>query len=549
MLRHLLILLACLVACGDDSTADTVTSDAQVPDDAGAGFDGTLADGSASDSSVLGDANGGDAGPPSCPTCDGDGDGFDGDVDCDDADSSIYPGVGESCSADCGEGSRLCGDDGSWSECDCTPVCEARGEGRCFYISAERGSDDNEGSFAAPWETYLNVVSYYGPDDAPASAIRLGPGDVVYFMDGEYDATYSYNSDTNAFFLRNVHGEVGNPIAFRAYPGHRPLLTTGQTRTAVVLFQSSHLLMDGFEVRDSRGNGIRLDDANFVELSRLHVTDVIGPSASNVAGIHVVSSENLNLHHSSIHDIQAEGEGGNVWSHGAIFFGGGNHRLHHNEFYTTPPRIDPMRRGCVLYKHSATVEGSTFEVDHNVFRGCEGRAIGSGSFGTDIHHNLFLGSGVSFEDFGGPTHHDSRVVSNTFVDSGGMSYNPTDDWEPVGLTTFSDNIVVDSSTYGAERGIITIGTYISDSLYEQTVDAGNLAFSDNCYFNPTEELRFNLFAAGGSFGDLGAIYTFEEWQALGYDVDSAVVDPGLDERYVPSTDVCASAGWRPLNAD
>ncbi len=508
----------------------------------------TAVDGSVAGISDAGvDADSPDAAmSPGCAGCDTDNDGFDVDVDCDDADPRLFPSVRDACTAGCGAGTRLCRADGTWSDCNCAPVCEATGAGRCFYVSAGSGNDADSGAFDAPWATYLNVVSYYSSADAPSSAVRLGPGDVVYFLDGTYDASYSYGGSSNALYFRNLHGASGTPITLRAYPGHRPVFSTGRTRVAITILQSSFFVLDGLAVRDARGRGIVVEETTDTDIARVDVTDVIGPSASNVAGIFVQSSERVVIRNSVLHDVVAEGTGGNVWSHSVILFGGGGHRLHHNEIYTTPPVIPPMNRGCVLYKHSATVAGSSFEVDHNVFRGCEGTGVGSGSFGTSVHHNLFLDSaGVSFRDFGGPTHNVDNVVSqNTFVRGSGLSYNPTDAWAPIGMTTFSGNIVIDNSAYGLERGIVTIGTYSSDSLFGQTVTAGNLTFSRNCYFNPSDEPRFNLFAAAGTYGDLGAVYDFVGWQALGYDVDSAVVDPRLDESYVPAAIACAMAGWR-----
>jgi hypothetical protein len=70
-----------------------------------------------------------------------------------------------------------------------------------------------------------------------------------------------------------------------------------------------------------------------------------------------------------------------------------------------------------------------------------------------------------------------------------------------------------------------------------------LVFSENCYFNATSDVRFNLFVAGGRYGDLGDVYDFAGWRSLGYDCDSIVTDPMLDEDRAPTTPACTDYGW------
>jgi hypothetical protein len=100
---------------------------------------------------------------------------------------------------------------------------------------------------------------------------------------------------------------------------------------------------------------------------------------------------------------------------------------------------------------------------------------------------------------------------------------------------FGHNVVYDDGVYHDEYAIIHINPYMSDSLYNAT--APSLQFEDNCYFNPSHDLRFS-FAASTNYGSLGGYYTFEEWQALtwtdpstgqslplDYDQHSVVADP------------------------
>ena len=61
--------------------------------------------------------------------------------DCDDTNRNVYPGIAIACAASCGQGTQTCQSNGSFTGCSCTPLCEAAGSGRCFYISALTGAD------------------------------------------------------------------------------------------------------------------------------------------------------------------------------------------------------------------------------------------------------------------------------------------------------------------------------------------------------------------------------------------------------------------------
>lgn len=94
---------------------------------------------------------------------------------------------------------------------------------------------------------------------------------------------------------------------------------------------------------------------------------------------------------------------------------------------------------------------------------------------------------------------------------GNQGLSPTDDRadtnfdDPKGIE-YSHNIVVHPLAKATqESGVVGIGTYASDALFDKTVPA--LTFESNCDFNPSGPLSFALFAAnGGSYGSKGAEY-------------------------------------------
>ena len=93
--------------------------------------------------------------------------------------------------------------------------------------------------------------------------------------------------------------------------------------------------------------------------------------------------------------------------------------------------------------------------------------------------------------------------------------------------------------------MLTVHPYGSDTIYNLTVPANNLAINNNCYFNTAgTALKFSLFAAnGGSYGSLGALHTLSGWQTKGYDTSSVTSNPQLDAYTAPANSSCVNFGW------
>jgi len=497
------------------------------------------------------DCSGGDL---LCSTDDQDQDGFSSSVDCDNTNRYIYPGISAGCSAACGEGTKTCQSNGTYSACSCTPLCEATGSGTCYYVDAQSGSDSNPGTFAARWKTYLNLVEYAGGSSKPARWTSLQPGDVVYFMSGVYRDNYDYNGQQRTFSLRTVNGTATDPIVIKSYPGAHPAIWPKVQYTGMRLLQSNYITIEGFEILGAWGAGLAIDESNHIELRNIWIHDTDGIDNNNVAGLYVVRAENLNIHHMLIHDNydHTNHDTGGIKttnSRNVVLFRGGGIRIHHSVLFQTPPITAPKTGGCITYKHSASVAGSIFEVDHNVFRNCATPSIGSGTFHTRIHHNLLIDSApIGIRDFGGVTHNEDIIIeNNTIVNGIGLAYGSSTTYGPIGLLTFRDNIVVDNSTrHHNENAMVVIDTYGNDSMYNTVVTNGNLAFSNNCYHNTAGvTMKWSLFAAGApNFGTLGGLYSFADWKNLGfgYDADSVAVNPQLDSNYSPTNPACSAKG-------
>jgi len=191
--------------------------------------------------------------------------------------------------------------------------------------------------------------------------------------------------------------------------------------------------------------------------------------------------------------------------------------------------------GGIKYKHASRAPGAYFRVYNNVFRNCKFFAFGSGTANTHFHHNLIAGgAGICSRDFGGVTHQVDQVFeNNTLYGTSGFVFNPTIRWrnkdfpdDPRNIV-FRKNIVHDRApAYSAERGIVCVGTYMPDELYDIVV--GEMIFGDNCYYNPDGRVQFNI-AAGFNYKQgygKGGTYSFAEWKGqFGYDSTSIETDP------------------------
>ncbi|NOY93641.1 MAG: hypothetical protein GXP55_20845 [Deltaproteobacteria bacterium] len=527
-----------LSGCGGEQAESDAGPEPDAGPRADAGDAGAPDAGTPPDAGPSGDASAPDSGTPIGPSDDRDLDGFDTSVDCDDADRRVYPSTQRACTAACGTGVQTCGADGTYSECSCDPLCEAIGTGRCYYISGASGDDTNPGTFDQPWATALNLNYYYRP---PSTHVVLQPGDVVYFLEGSYFSPYACcDGDADqGIYLRGIDGTAEASITIRSYPGQAVDLTA-ETWDVMRFFGVSYLRIQGFDVHGGFGAGLRVSGDN-LEFRDMRIHDVDGLGRNNTSGVVFLGATNVDFHHNELFDNYDRTLAAERRDHkqNIIAFRGGNIRIHHNEIYQTSSDPQIVNSG-VLYKHMAQLEGSSFELDHNVFRNLAGFWAGSGTPRTHIHHNLVIDAGrLRVANFGGPTQNSDVVIDfNTMVGVEALSYNPNLDPAP-GPFSYQNNIVIGASeSYSGDGAFSIIGTYLGRDVYDLVVPTGTLSFGSNCYYNPNTGLRFGLFAAL----DAGDWYDLAGWQALGYDVDSIFADPMLDASYAPENPDCAMAG-------
>jgi len=367
-----------------------------------------------------------------CSGSDKDLDGFPVGEDCDDTNRFVYPGISVRCEASGGasSGVKTCGSGGSFGACSSQPLCEAKGGGRCYYISKLTGSDSNPGTFDKPFRSYLNLVTYYDHRERPAGWKELAAGDVVYFMSGTYKDNYTYDRHRRAIFFRNVHGTASAPIVLKAYPGAHPILSSTDRVPAMFFFQSSHITVEGFEITGSFERGINTDEVSSLTIRNNRIHGIDGVDNDNLAGVYLARADNTLVTHNLIYDNydrtnQDTAGRSTENSRNLVLFLGWDNRVSYNVIFNSVPITAEKSGGCVGYKHSAIQPGhpnQIFEFDHNILRNCKHSSISSGSFRSRVHHNLIVDSSLArFKDLGGPTINQDNIFEfNTLRNYAGL---------------------------------------------------------------------------------------------------------------------------------
>lgn len=419
-----------------------------------------------------------------------------------------------------------------------------------YYIDPVNGSDSNVGSEIAPWESFRNVITYYSSNFKPPQWVELNPNDTIYLMDGIHDTLLNPGGDGGATdggayiaYFRGKYGDSENWFHIKAFPGANPILDAGAAGLGLRVYQGSHWDISGITIRNAyatgEGGGIRLSGITHVNVSNVAVYDTDGLDNNNISGLHCAGCNDIEIYNSSFHDnydrTNHDTNGNStVNSSNMVFFQGSNVSVHDNVFYNSVPITAAKSGTCLKYKHASPDPDGYFKVYNNHFENCKHHAIQTGTANSHIHHNTIVNSDrIHSIDAGGPTHQVNQTFEhNTMYNSGGIILNPTTNWinpdfpdDPKNIT-IRNNIFYDLiPAYNQEKGLINIGTYMSDDLYNLILP--ELNSQDNCYYNPNSAVELNIGAQnGGNYGVLGDRYLLSDWQQeLGLDSGSIETDP------------------------
>ena len=113
-----------------------------------------------------------------------------------------------------------------------------------YYVSANNGSDSNNGSETTPFQTINRAISF------------VNPGGTIFVMNGTYqnngygtvDTATNTNMNNNHVVTINKSGSEGDYITLKNYPGHSPLIQFDGRGGIVISNNMNYIIIEGFEV-------------------------------------------------------------------------------------------------------------------------------------------------------------------------------------------------------------------------------------------------------------------------------------------------------------
>ena len=456
---------------------------------------------------------------------------------------------------------------------DCSSVedgyCEAPGGSSCRYIDAINGSDDNPGTFSAPWRTPVNVNTSIYYQYRPSTWVGLKPGDVVYLMEGVYGDVFYPGSDAGptggepaVFHMQGVDGTAEKPIVIRNYPGQHAIIEPEGDFRGFHFYDCSYIDIRGLEIRNSYDRGIRFESIRSSRLSSLLIHDTDGKVEANVAGIELAFCRDIEINNSVLYNnYDREAAAAHQQTENScnivMFNNSGRIGVYDSVLFQTG-KGDGQYSGCGLkYKHASDDPESSFEVSGCFFDNHKYYEVANATANAWVHHNVFHGgAGADYAyaslNLGGPVHQKNDVFEyNTIYGIGGYfvfptTYDEDDTWDDLNGNVYQFNIMYDLTTRrDKERRPIQLSAYMSDDLYLESIDG--FQFDSNCYFNPNMSMLFGFAEEGDVWGDLGGAYSLDEWQSTyGWDLNSYEVDPDFADvenmSFVPRAPECSDKG-------
>ena len=307
--------------------------------------------------------------------------------------------------------------------------------GRTFYVAPD-GSDSYPGTVARPWKTIGKA------------ARTLDPGDVVYIQSGVYRE--GVNLD-----WRNS-GTSTHPIAYRAYPGHRPIMDGATVGSASLgLFQmtgADHIEISGLTVRNSRVAGIHVRGGLGITIKDNRI------ERSKASGIGVWRSDVVIVDGNVLVDCRIDPRGANeMLTMGAVK----DFQVSHNEIYWTDKDCCGVTAGIDV-KQSST-RGTVFG---NYLHDLPGNGIyvdawDSPTYDLDVAGNYMhnMTTGISLGSERGGRLSDLRIYNNIIHH---MKYcgiriqNAGHDGAKEDIHIYHNTIV---GSYGHGGAALLVGTY------------------------------------------------------------------------------------------
>lgn len=167
--------------------------------------------------------------------------------------------------------------------------------GAQVYVAANGDNAAGDGSLARPFRTLYKA----------GTAARAG--DTVYVRGGVYPATYE--------FIHVTSGTAAAPVTFTPYPGEQVILdgqgAPASSWTMVTINQSSHVVFDGFELRNANNGLMSVVDSTDVTVRNCQIHDA-RQHGLTMSGQQLVAEHNQVWNVALVNTGNSTGAGG-VW--------------------------------------------------------------------------------------------------------------------------------------------------------------------------------------------------------------------------------------------
>lgn len=358
----------------------------------------------------------------------------------------------------------------------------------------------------------------------------LVPGDVVLLEAGTYDASAGSMDRIVLDKYHPIAATPQTPVVFRSVPGDKAVLAGNQKDNCVWIDGTPNVIVEGLEIQGCWEAGVRAgEDAQdktqglVVRNNEFH--DIV--CNDNMGAVMVNGVQGLVFENNVVHHFSKNGTKGG----GMVLFRAVDTTVQNNEFYDLDQGI--------YFKHGEAVSGAGgfARFYGNYFHDMPGFALGVNQNRTEIAYDIFKDTGglMLFQADGTVADFlfDVHVHHDTFVRSDVAPMQRSDGFSG------AQNVHVDHCIF--LDGKLDVWRYGLDADY----DAGIGFQSDqSCFFVTSGQVELDYFASSNpAYGPKGGAYSFADWQALGFDKASLVVDPSLDPMtFHAAAPACAAFG-------
>ncbi|MHC4398037.1 MAG: hypothetical protein ACYS1A_20530 [Planctomycetota bacterium] len=148
-----------------------------------------------------------------------------------------------------------------------------------YYIDPVSGSDSSgDGSLGNPWESFVNIITYYTGSYRPSGWVDIQAGDTIYLMNGTHntivhpgDGGGAGGGGSHIAYFRHEDGTSSNWIYIKAYPGHSPVMDPQYSGKGINIYQCSYWDVSGIEIKNAYSRGVDLGDSDYIKVHDMEI--------------------------------------------------------------------------------------------------------------------------------------------------------------------------------------------------------------------------------------------------------------------------------------